>query len=111
MITPRDVLEKARGLGLILTAEGDKLHVQGAEPAPELIEAIRTHKAVVLALLASLPTFTAEQEKALCDWYSTRPRDERLMIHRRGVAIRRDRQYPFHVADLAAIREAMEGKP
>lgn len=104
-MTPRDILEKAHGLGLTLVAEGDKLHVQGAEPAPELIEAIRQNKPAVIALLKTLPTFTAEQEKALCDWYSTRPREERLMIHLRGVAIRRDRQYPFHVADLEAIRE------
>lgn len=106
-LSPRDVLEKAHGVGLILAAQGDKLHVQGAEPAPELIETIRENKAAVLTLLASLPIFTAEEERALCDWYSTRTRDERLTIHRRAVAIRRDRQYPFHVADLAAIREAM----
>ena len=106
-MTPRTLLEKAYGYCLTLSADSDKLHVQGDELPPELIEAIRQNKAAVLALLATMPTFTPEQEKALVDFYAQQPRERRLAIHRRGVAIRRDKSWPFHVADLQAIREAM----
>ena len=107
-MTPRTLLEKAYGYCLTLTADGDKLHIQGDELPPELIEAIRQNKAAVLALLATLPTFTPEQEKALVDWYCQQPRESRLAIHRHGMALRRDRQWPFCVADLQAIKETMD---
>ena len=111
-MTPRDILEKAYGYCLTLTADGDKLHVAGdTEPKPELLEAIREHKAAVLALLASMPIFTADDERRLVGWYCQQPRERRLAIHRNGMALRRDKQWPCYVADLEAMREAMEGKP
>lgn len=111
-MTPRDILEKAYGYCISLTADGRKINIAGdTEPKPELLEAIREHKAAVLALLASMPTFTTDDERRLVDWYCQQPRERRLEIHRRGMALRRDRQWPFYVADLEAIREAMEGKP
>lgn len=107
-MTPRTILEKSYGYCLTLTADGNKLHLAGdTEPQPELLDAIRQNKAALLTLLATMPTFTPEQEKALVDFYAQQPRERRLAIHRRGVAIRRDKSWPFHVADLQAIREAM----
>ena len=108
-MTPRTILEKAYGYCLTLTAEGNKIHLAGdTEPKPDLLEAIREHKAAVLALLATMPTFIPEQEQALVDFYCQQPRERRLAIHRHGMALRRDRQWPFYVADLQAIKEAMD---
>jgi len=63
----------------------------------------------VFALLKSIPSFTAEEQKSLVDWYTARSRDERLMMHRRGVQIRRARGWPFYVADLQAIKDCRKG--
>lgn len=108
--TARNLLEKMYGVEAAIWAEGDALHYKapaGAIP-PDVLESLKRNKQDVIQLLNTLPVFTPEQEKTLVDWYSTRTRDERLMIHRRGMAIRRDKQWPFYVADLQAIKETMD---
>ncbi len=110
-MTTRQILETLYRLEITPSVKDGRLHLQGAtEPPPDLLDAIRTNKAATLALLGTLPTFTPEQERTLADWYCQQPRTRRLEIHRRGLAMRRDRQWPFHVADLAAMREAMDGQ-
>ncbi len=110
-MTPRDILEKLYRLEIVPTVIDGRLHLQGAtEPPPGLLDAMRQSKDALIDLLNAVPTFTPEQEKVLCDWYCQQPRSRRLEIHRRGLSVRRDQQWPFHVADLHAMREAMEGQ-
>ena len=110
-MTTRDILESLYRLEITITAKDGALRLSGAtQPPAELLEAIRTHKAALLGLLATMPVFTHEQEKALVDWYCQQPRERRLAIHRQGIGLRRDKQWPSNVADLAAMREAMEGQ-
>ena len=51
------------------------------------------------------PTFTEAQTRLLCDFYCSRPRPERLAMHRRTVYLRADRGWPWEVCELQADRE------
>ena len=51
------------------------------------------------------PTFTEADERLLCDFYCSRPRPERLAMHRRTVYLRSDRGWPWEVCELQADRE------
>ena len=51
------------------------------------------------------PTFTEAEERLLCDFYCSRPRPERLAMHRRTVYLRADRGWPWEVCELQADRE------
>ncbi len=105
----RSILEKAYGLGLDLTADEDGRLRIGATiepPPPELMDALKAHKGAVLALLQSIPVYSTGRQQELSSWAAIRPRPERLAMHHRGMAIRRDRGWPFHVAQFAAMDEA-----
>jgi len=107
--TPRLILEKLHGLGLDVSATGDHVHLAGdAAPPPDLLDALREQKAGVLTLLDSMPVFSVDAVRRLISAYSAATRETRLQIHRRGMALRRDRQWPFYAADLAAIQEHFE---
>ena len=103
----RTILEKAYGLGLDLTTADGRLHIAATiePPPPELIEALKDWKREVLALIESFPAYSMDQQRELSAWAASRPRPERLAMHRRGMAIRRDRGWPFHVAQFAAMDE------
>jgi hypothetical protein len=51
------------------------------------------------------PTFTEADERLLCDFYCSRPRPERLIMHRRTVYLRADRGWSWDVCELQADRE------
>lgn len=57
------------------------------------------------ALPEQEPTFTEAEERLLCDFYCSRPRPERLTMHRRTVYLRADRGWPWEVCELQADRE------
>ena len=49
-----DVLQRVRDLGGRLEARGDRLHVEAADPLPELlVEELRQHKPAIMAALAT----------------------------------------------------------
>lgn len=51
------------------------------------------------------PIFTEAEERLFCDFYCSRPRPERLAMHRRTVYLRADRGWPWRVCELQAERE------
>ena len=110
--TARNLLEKLHGIGAALWVDGADLHYKGEIP-PDVLDSLSRNKRDVIQLLNTMPVFTTQQERTLCDFYTSRPRAERLAMHRRGVELRRDRSWPFYVADLEAMREAdaAAGKP
>ena len=59
------------------------------------------------------PTFTPEQEHTLADFYASRPRAERLAMHKRSLYIRAEKGWAWPACDLTAYREAWTaaGKP
>jgi hypothetical protein len=51
-VTAHDILKAARAAALRITIDGDDLALEAAaEPASDLLDAIRTHKPEILALL------------------------------------------------------------
>lgn len=51
------------------------------------------------------PIFTEAETRLLCDFYCSRPRPERLAMHRRTIYLRADRGWPWEVCELQADRE------
>jgi hypothetical protein len=51
------------------------------------------------------PTFSEAEERLLCDFYCSRPRSERLTMHRRTVYLRADQGWPWKVCELQADHE------
>jgi hypothetical protein len=56
-------LARARASGLTLTGKGDRLHIRGPQPAPDLLSELKANKAELLRLLANtvLPAASPEQ--------------------------------------------------
>jgi len=54
------------------------------------------------------PTFTEAEERLLCDFYCSRPRAERLAMHRRSLYARADKGWPWDVCSLHAYQEAWQ---
>ena len=54
------------------------------------------------------PVFDAEEERRLADFYVTRPRAERLAMHKRSLYIRTEKGWAWPSCDLTAYREACE---
>ncbi len=104
-MTARDIVERLHGLGVDLSINGDRVRYAATLDAPpsDLMTALRTHKAAVLALLRSCPAYDHDTQRALSDWYGTRPKSDRLRMHRRGVALRNEDGLPFHIAHWLAI--------
>ncbi len=108
------LIDSIRRHGFEATVDGDNLLLKPEVPDAALPEAIvatiREHKAALLALVRSLPSFTDEQERALVDRYCAAPRSERLAMHNAGKA-RHAGGWPWREADLEAMRLHFEGKP
>jgi erythromycin esterase-like protein len=104
----RSILERAYGLGVDVAAEDGSLRIGATvePPPPELLEALRKQKGEILKLLESLPEYTMDQQRALSIWAASQPWPERLAIHRKGMAIRSGKGWPFHVAQFTAMDEA-----
>lgn len=54
----------------------------------------------------SEPSYTPEQERNLADFYASRPRVERLAMHKRSLYIRTEKGWAWAACDLTAYREA-----
>lgn len=104
-----ELVDFIRGEGLDVAIDGDTVRLVGPATiaTPELVERVRPHKAALVDLMRSLPTFTPEEERALVDHYCNAPRPERLAMHRRGIEIHRN-GWPWREADLQAMREHRE---
>ncbi len=99
-MTPRELLEALAWAGVDLSHDGDNLRFKatsGPVP-PELFAALKANKAAVLALLRSLPVYTAEQHAELSAWYCIQDRATRVRITRRRDSLRDEDGVPDHVA-------------
>jgi hypothetical protein len=105
-MTARDIIERLHGLGVDLSINGESVHYAATLDAPpaDLLAALKSNKAAVLALLRSCPTYTHDEQLALSAFYCAQLRTDRLRIHRRGVALRNEDGLPFHVAQWLAIQ-------
>ena len=104
------LLERLEGDGVDVSLDGDGVHFKatlGPVP-PDLLDAIREHKAALVDLLRDAPDFTEDDRRGLVDWYATRTRADRLAIHRNGAALRASRGWPYWIADPAAMEAARD---
>lgn len=111
-MNPHKLLDFIRGEGADIVCDGEAVRLTG-EPTvltPELIAAVRPHKAALADLLRSLPVFTRAEEIALVDWYCNAPRAQRLVMHRAGNALHAA-GWPRREADLTAMKEHRATKP
>jgi hypothetical protein len=101
----RDIVERAYGDGLDLSIVGNDLHAVAtlAPPAPELLDALKAHKAEILSLLRSCPAYTHDEQRDLSDWYCGQSRTDRLRMRRRADALSNEDGIPHHVAVCLAI--------
>jgi len=89
LLTPLELFHKLHSIGInpinpINTLPPDK-------PAPPLPD--------------REPTFTEDETRLLADFYCSRPRPERLAMHRRTLYLRADRGWAWEVCELHADRE------
>ena len=108
---PGELVDFIRGQGLEVVLDGDRVRLAGPQTiaTPELVERVRPHKAALVDLLRTLPTFSLEDERALVDFYCNLPRKERLAVYQRGRALHAN-GWPWREADLQAMRER-QGTP
>lgn len=109
-MSPGAIIDRLRGEGLDLELQGGRLTVVGPQTAitPGLVEAVRERKAELTELLRRLPKFSFEEQDALSRYYCSRPRAERLVMHKRGVELH-NRGWPRQEADCQAIKEFQLG--
>ncbi len=82
MTAARQALDLAHQHGVVVEARGDRLHLTAPKPPPpEVLDALRRHKAEVMPLLAPRPAHkfpSAIAPRPLSEIYVTLPGDEWL---------------------------------
>lgn len=111
-LNPAGLLDVLRGHGFDVVAEGDAVALVQTDPEAvlpgETRERFEASRPALADLLRSLPAFTHAEEVELVNYYVSRPRAERLAMHRRGIEIHRN-GWPWREADLTAMREHTRG--
>jgi hypothetical protein len=104
-MTARDIIERLHGLGVDLSTNGAGIHYAATIDAPpaDLLAALKTNKAAIIALLRSCPVYDHDTQRALSDCYATRPKSERMRMYRSACLLRNEDGIPSHVAAWLAI--------
>jgi hypothetical protein len=104
-MTARDIIERLHGLGVDLSINGESVHYAATIDAPpaDLLAALKTNKAAIIALLRSCPAYTHDEQRDLSDWYCGQSRTDRLRMRRRADALSNEDGIPHHVAVCLAI--------